>query len=99
LGDGAIYDIVATQDAVMLKPQEGNAVAQGLQQQAIDRRSSLNCEPVTTPVQTPSGRHRISRAECRAERGDASGRSASASPCSGRSRPDPAAGDAAATGA
>ena len=55
LGDGAIYDIVATQDAVMLKPQEGNAVAQGLQQQAIDRRSSLNCEPVTTPVQTPSG--------------------------------------------
>lgn len=55
LGDGAVYDIVATQDAVMLKPQEGNAVAQGLQQQAIERKSSLNCEPVTTPVQTPSG--------------------------------------------
>ncbi len=55
LGDGAVYDIVATQDAVMLKPQEGNAVAQGLQQQAIERKSSLNCEPVTTPVQTPDG--------------------------------------------
>jgi hypothetical protein len=55
LGDGAVYDIVATQDAVMLKPQEDNAVAQGLQQQAIERKSSLNCEPVTTPVQTPSG--------------------------------------------
>ncbi len=55
LGDGAVYDIVATQDAVMLKPQEGNQVAMNLQQQAIDRRSALNCDPVTTPVQTPSG--------------------------------------------
>lgn len=55
LGDGAVYDIMVTQDAVMLKPQEGNAVAQSLQQQAIDRRSSLNCDPVTTPVETPSG--------------------------------------------
>lgn len=55
LGDGAVYDIVATQDAVMLKPQEGNAVAAGLQQQAIDRKSSLECAPVTTPVQTPDG--------------------------------------------
>ncbi len=55
LGDGAVYDIVVTQDAVMLKPQEGNAVAQGLQQQAIDRRSALDCEAVTSPVQTPSG--------------------------------------------
>jgi hypothetical protein len=55
LGDGAVYEIVATQDAFQLKPQEGNAVAQALQQQAIDRRSTLNCDPVTSPVQTPSG--------------------------------------------
>lgn len=55
LGDGAVYDIMVTQDAVMLKPQEGNQVAQNLQQQAIDRRSKLQCDPVTTPVQTPSG--------------------------------------------
>lgn len=55
LGDGAVYDIVATQDAFQLKPQEGNAVAQALQQQAISRRSALNCEPVTSQVQTPSG--------------------------------------------
>lgn len=55
LGDGAVYEIIATQDAFQLQPQEGNAVAQALQQQAIDRRSTLNCDPVTTPVQTPSG--------------------------------------------
>jgi hypothetical protein len=55
LGDGAVYEIIATQDAFQLQPQEGNAVAQSLQQQAIDRRSTLNCDPVTTPVQTPSG--------------------------------------------
>lgn len=55
LGDGAVYEIIATQDAFQLKPQEGNAVAQALQQQALDRRSALNCDPVTTPVQTPSG--------------------------------------------
>ena len=54
MDDGAIYDIYASQDAFELKPNESNAVAMALQDQAAPR-GPVDCDPVTGPVQTPSG--------------------------------------------
>jgi hypothetical protein len=54
MDDGAIYDIYASQDAFELKPNESNAVAMALQGQ-VAPRGPVDCDPVTGPVQTPSG--------------------------------------------
>lgn len=54
MADGAIYDIYASQDALELKPNPANAVAIGLQNQ-VAPRGPADCDPVTGPVQTPSG--------------------------------------------
>jgi len=54
MDDGAIYDIYASQDAFELKPNPNNAVAMALQEQAAPR-GPVDCDPVTGPVETPSG--------------------------------------------
>jgi hypothetical protein len=54
MDDGAIYDIYASQDAFELKPNESNAVAMALQGQ-VAPHGPVDCDPVTGPVQTPSG--------------------------------------------
>ncbi len=54
MADGAIYDIYASQDAIELKPNPNNKVAMDLQDQ-VAPRGPLDCDPVTSPVGTPSG--------------------------------------------
>jgi hypothetical protein len=54
MDDGAIYDIYASQDAFELKPNTSNAVAMALQEQ-VAPRGPVDCDPVTGPVETPSG--------------------------------------------
>lgn len=54
MGDGAVYDIYASQDAFELKPSPDNKVAMDLQEQ-VAPRGPLDCDPVTGPVSTPSG--------------------------------------------
>lgn len=54
MADGAVYDIYASQDAFELKPNPDNKVANDLQTQAPPR-GPLDCDPVTSPVDTPSG--------------------------------------------
>ncbi|HVY90993.1 MAG TPA: hypothetical protein VG942_19145 [Hyphomonadaceae bacterium] len=54
MGDGAVYDIYASQDALELKPHPDNKVALDLQAQQVPG-GAMSCEPVTTPVQTPEG--------------------------------------------
>lgn len=54
MGDGAIYDIYASQDAFELKPNPSNQVAMSLQSQEVPG-GAMSCETVTSPVQTPAG--------------------------------------------
>lgn len=54
MADGAVYDIFASQDAFELKPNPQNKVAMDLQSQEVPG-GAMNCDPVTTPVQTPEG--------------------------------------------
>lgn len=54
MGDGAIYDIYASQDAFELKPNPDNAVATALQNQ-VAPNGPADCDPMTGPVSTPSG--------------------------------------------
>ncbi len=54
MADGAVYDIFASQDAFELKPSLSNKVAMDLQDQ-VAPNGPADCDPVTTPVQTPSG--------------------------------------------
>jgi hypothetical protein len=54
MGDGAIYDIFASQDAFELKPNLNNQVAMALQEQ-VAPRGPVDCDPVTSAVDTPSG--------------------------------------------
>lgn len=54
MADGAIYDIYASQDAFELKPNPNNTVAMDLQSQ-VAPRGPVDCDPVTSPVETPSG--------------------------------------------
>ena len=54
MADGAVYDIFASQDAFELKPSLSNKVAMDLQDQ-VAPSGPADCDPVTTPVQTPSG--------------------------------------------
>lgn len=54
MGDGAIYDIYASQDAFELKPNPSNKVAMDLQAQ-VAPRGPVDCDPVTSAVDTPSG--------------------------------------------
>ena len=54
MGDGAIYDIYASQDAFELKPNPNNAVAMQLQEQ-VAPRGPVDCDPVTSAVETPGG--------------------------------------------
>ena len=54
MADGAVYDIFASQDAFELKPRLSNKIAMDLQDQAAPA-GPADCDPVMTPVQTPSG--------------------------------------------
>jgi hypothetical protein len=54
MADGAVYDIFASQDAFELKPSLSNKVAMGLQDQ-VAPNGPADCDPVTSPVNTPSG--------------------------------------------
>ena len=54
MADGAIYDIYASQDAFELKPSLSNKVAMDLQDQ-VAPNGPADCDPVTSPVNTPSG--------------------------------------------
>jgi hypothetical protein len=54
MADGAVYDIYASQDAFELKPSPSNKVAMDLQSQ-IAPQGPADCDPVTTPVETPAG--------------------------------------------
>lgn len=54
MADGAVYDIYATQDAFVLKPNKDNKVANDLQHAVINAKGA-QCAPPMTPVQTPAG--------------------------------------------
>lgn len=54
MADGAVYDIYASQDAFELKPNPSNRIAMDLQNQ-VAPRGPVDCDPVTSPVDTPTG--------------------------------------------
>jgi hypothetical protein len=54
MADGAVYEIYASQDALELKPSASNKIAMDLQSQEAPG-GAMNCDPVTAPVQTPTG--------------------------------------------
>jgi hypothetical protein len=52
--DGAVYDIYATQDAFVMKPNKDSAVANAMQKEIVTAKGA-HCEPPAAAVTTPAG--------------------------------------------